>query len=621
MIEKLNAHYSFTNPATIHDEEALTALELAGRTGAKVNELITAYNELEADTNEHLDAQDTEISTRLEAQDNAIPVKVKSEFQKNVDNGTFNNMIDEHAGELTKRLDNLLGTVVSGSTTMDAEIIDARLDALGNTNTNIGNAIRIIDNYLYNQLKGNSKIDFEILEITLVDTGFVDNTGTWQPNTTTGGSHACTTIEGVKSGEVYFIRTRYGFGMPDAVCQDNDNNLVKYFHMNSSATIYNDFELPIVIPEGATKLVVNSMNNLVPIIVKKVVGNRTNLDMLSSYLNNLLDTLPLTNKYSDALSPEAEYTDCTIDYGYTNPGGAGSDPWVVRKYSIVEGKRYKRVCGAGWGHMTYTILDKNGNAIEFSESMLNYTEEETEFIAPPYATTILLAGNSSSGTYCRANLYEVNSSEGGKWSHLKWVCMGDSITEANARTTKNYHDYVHEATDINVVNMGVSGTGYAKHQDTGNAFYQRILNVPTDADVVTIFGSGNDLSSGLPIGEITDTGTSTLCGCINKTIDNLYSVLPTVQLGIVSPSPWVGKTPSDNSTMTEYADKMKQIAERRGIPFLDLFRCSGLRPNEESFRNLAYSKDEGNGVHPDETGHKMIASQFYRFLDSLIGIY
>lgn len=45
MIEKLN-HYSLTGPASVYDEEALTALELAGRTAQKVNEVIDLANNI-----------------------------------------------------------------------------------------------------------------------------------------------------------------------------------------------------------------------------------------------------------------------------------------------------------------------------------------------------------------------------------------------------------------------------------------------------------------------------------------------------------------------------------------------------------------------------------------------
>lgn len=212
-----------------------------------------------------------------------------------------------------------------------------------------------------------------------------------------------------------------------------------------------------------------------------------------------------------------------------------------------------------------------------------------------------------------------------KWHGKKWCCVGDSLTEINSRTTKHYFDYVKEETGIDIYNMGVSGSGYAKHQDIGKAFYQRIQNVPTDADVVTIFGSGNDGSAELEIGLPTDTGTNTLCGCINTTIDNLYTVLPTVPLGIVSPTPWSWEIPEDeNCFMYKYSNALKAICERRGIPFLDMFRLSAFRTmkdgavNEET-HDLLFSNDPvGNCTHPNELGHKLIAPKFKAFLESLI---
>ena len=43
-IEKLSPHYAMQNIPTVYDEEALTALEMCGRMGAKLNEVISAVN-------------------------------------------------------------------------------------------------------------------------------------------------------------------------------------------------------------------------------------------------------------------------------------------------------------------------------------------------------------------------------------------------------------------------------------------------------------------------------------------------------------------------------------------------------------------------------------------------
>ena len=53
MLEKI-PHYALTSSASIYDEEALTALELAGRTAHKVNECVEAVNDHKTETDETL---------------------------------------------------------------------------------------------------------------------------------------------------------------------------------------------------------------------------------------------------------------------------------------------------------------------------------------------------------------------------------------------------------------------------------------------------------------------------------------------------------------------------------------------------------------------------------------
>lgn len=126
MIDKIK-HYSITSAPSVYDEEALTALELAGRTAGKVNEVVDGFNGLVEDFNE------------LEA---SVPGQIENEVQKHIDNGGFLDQINEYIGDLEGRVDNLLGSIDEGSTTFDAEIIDARMGADGLVRGNLGSAIR-----------------------------------------------------------------------------------------------------------------------------------------------------------------------------------------------------------------------------------------------------------------------------------------------------------------------------------------------------------------------------------------------------------------------------------------------------------------------------------------------
>lgn len=145
MIEKIG-HYSLENIPSIYDEEAMTALELAGRTAHKVNEVIEDQNQL------HKETQDTmeQVGNRLDQQDQAItkireetvPEEVAQEMELRIIDGTFNKAISEYANELEARLDNMLSNVPEGSTTMDAEVIDIRVDELGHSHESAGASVR-----------------------------------------------------------------------------------------------------------------------------------------------------------------------------------------------------------------------------------------------------------------------------------------------------------------------------------------------------------------------------------------------------------------------------------------------------------------------------------------------
>lgn len=211
-----------------------------------------------------------------------------------------------------------------------------------------------------------------------------------------------------------------------------------------------------------------------------------------------------------------------------------------------------------------------------------------------------------------------------KYKGLKWVAIGDSLTEKNVTATENYTDFVSKELKITCINHGIGGTGYMRRYDINKAFYQRVTDLPQDVDVITIFGSGNDLALMTSLGDITDSTTDTLCGCINKTIDNLLEKFPTTPIGIIAPTPWKGNTPDiGGSQMSRYVDKLEQICRRRGMAYLDLYHYSNLHPDNEKCLNLTYynkSSVDGNGdgVHPNETGHKLIASRIKEFLKSLI---
>ena len=138
-----------------------------------------------------------------------------------------------------------------------------------------------------------------------------------------------------------------------------------------------------------------------------------------------------------------------------------------------------------------------------------------------------------------------------------WTTLGDSLTEQNNRSTKLYHGYIADYTGIAIQNCGLSGTGNMRCHNVGSAFFQRVSSIDPSTDVI-----GNN--------------------------------------------------------MERYSDAIVEICRRRGVSCLDLYHCSNLHPTDESFCSKAYTRDDGNGVHPEETGHRIIAPRIMQFVVSLI---
>ena len=170
MIEPLNTHFSFTSPASIHDEEALTGIELAGRQGAKINEIVKDQNNLR-----------TEMET-FKSED--VPEQIENEVKRYIYNGSFNDAIENEYNNITKEIGNEINVLKSrvnnltelpdGSTSGDAELLDGRVEFNGLTNTNIGNAIRNQTNTVYTSLQKLKDNLFRLSDRNFVEPLFIN---------------------------------------------------------------------------------------------------------------------------------------------------------------------------------------------------------------------------------------------------------------------------------------------------------------------------------------------------------------------------------------------------------------------------------------------------------------
>lgn len=134
MLEKIR-HFALTHWGSVHDEEALTALELQSRSVAKINEAVDVINKQIDVINNELDK--VEDYAVLEVDRSIRDGKIASRL-----NDYMWENLNVHYAELRDRVDNLvLGANPAGAD--NAEIVDARTGAAA-TFPNLGNHVRAL---------------------------------------------------------------------------------------------------------------------------------------------------------------------------------------------------------------------------------------------------------------------------------------------------------------------------------------------------------------------------------------------------------------------------------------------------------------------------------------------
>ena len=210
----------------------------------------------------------------------------------------------------------------------------------------------------------------------------------------------------------------------------------------------------------------------------------------------------------------------------------------------------------------------------------------------------------------------------------RWACFGDSLTQKDAAAISSgqlrYFDPVSEELGLSVINYGRATTGYANNGNVENgAYHLRMPNIVPDAfDFMTIMGSTNDIGplaqQTIQLGNYDDTGTTTVCGCINTTLDAYYALAPLKPIGMISMLPTYAYGPNliDTAVCESYVAAQKQICENRGIPFLDLYHSSGMRPWINDVKDALYLNSDG--IHPNNEGIKWFAPAIREFIKKLM---
>lgn len=214
----------------------------------------------------------------------------------------------------------------------------------------------------------------------------------------------------------------------------------------------------------------------------------------------------------------------------------------------------------------------------------------------------------------------------------KWVACGDSFTfgpfsgEYNNKELyyseeykcwKTYAYHIAKRNNMKLVNEAISGsTMYYNGEDTNAFSYQRYMDIPNDADYITLMFGLNENNA--PIGTISDNTNETVMGAWNVVLEYLIEHHPYAKIGIIISDSWL---------TTNVRNAMIEVAEYWGIPYLDLKgdqvplgidgkANSTINPKAIELRNKAFKTSEDNG-HPNPIAQEYRSTFIENWLRSL----
>ncbi len=610
MIEKIG-HYSLTNPATIYDEEALTALELAGRQGAKLNEVIDDQNKLRRDTETHLGNQDNAIE---KVRTETVPADVRKEFQRNIDNGAFEAVMADHFGNLETRLNNLVENTPDGGTTMDAEVIDSRIGAFGAaTAGNVGNSNRhqfaTLRDMNLSLSQGVDTTEVPLLwECGGIHSGTGENVPDYEYSRTVG---FIPYIEGAfaKLSPVDGVRV-YLYKWENGVYSSYETDTASIDFVMSPGAQYRI----VCANTDGTEISPEAAVSRARLFIENTVVSRKELYEVQAAIN----AKPLaitsnglvhreTGKIYDPDVPAYGNTgmfpligyDRLEFYSFLNKGAA-----MVAFYD-----QYKQYLP------DITIFSDTDNA-EVLSGCINL--DDVEYKHACYAIISCYDNNETFGFF-QARLYRKDSLYENltRWNKTINV-MGDSITSTNY-TRPTWWEIIAEETGARFNNYGISGTTLShdasRHNQFGTCFVERVSEMDGNADMVVVMGGTNDNNA--PRGSWTGGANSTFFGALDSLIKQLCTQYPGKPIVFCTPmqpseaystnvanpvSTLFAKNETATLTPQERAAAIRLKCEQYSIPCLDLYNESGIN----GVQHIYYRPDDT--LHPSAYGQQRLAS-------------
>lgn len=195
------------------------------------------------------------------------------------------------------------------------------------------------------------------------------------------------------------------------------------------------------------------------------------------------------------------------------------------------------------------------------------------------------------------------------WKNVNFAILGDSITELN-----NYQHKVNAA--LKFKSMYVDGkSGTTISGATGTRYFQRMGSIPTDSDVIFVFGGTNDYHYDLPLGQFGDSKATTFYGTLERMCERFAAKYPDAV--VIFATPLQRQMPAGNNSpdglnslglaLEDYVNAIIEVCNENNVVVMDLYHNSAI--NQETCAQYTFDL-----LHPNEEGFKVLADEIVAFL-------
>ena len=493
---------------------------------------------------------------------------------------------------------NALATLPEGSTTGDAELMDIRVDYMGNSHETAGESVRSQCAEFAKELFDTVKIEEEEIPLVFSNSGWYDNNGVF--HNTADGVYCEIAI---KHGEKYRLKGSSRWSMTPFVVLDSTGAKLYSAPVSGNATLLT-VEEEIIIPAGGTRMCFtaetgnSSQQNQFLCIKYVTVKGQSRIEKLEDAVVNSEQFVMVINPVVQQIAEFSNPGFYTSNLKLNTPDG-----YKHSKTAVMPGLKYYVKY---WSQYTTTMVvtDASGKALLAGQvsdsSAVAWFEDEITIPADGafiYLSSADTTWDDNRNAQCQIIKYEENRTNVGQYAleqiqkanilyGKKWVACGDSFTHGSLvdpdenpffeegiylGKRKTYPYFIGLRNGMTIVNEAISGSTMALDKDyvdgvegveitENNPFsYERYMAVDEDADYITLWFGIND-GNNCRLGTIDDSTNETFYGAWNIVLEWLIENRPNAKIGIIV----------TNLSYPGFRQAIRDVAHKWGIPYLDM---------------------------------------------------